>query len=1149
MNPGIHPTRRRRGFSLVITIAMMVLLSLLAVGLLSLSTISLRSASSQKWLQQARHNARMALVLAIGDLQQATGPDQRVTAPGSIRGESVARPHLTGVWDGWRWDGSGPAPDYDQQKQASFQRWLVSSPDPADARSMSLVESAPGGPVVELVGGHRDPADRVLASRVDIDLGNTGTREGFAWAVFDESTKLPLALPEPEHRGVPSAVAAMSAAPLPGYAAATGRAWEPLADADDTRLKLVTEAEAALIGLSADDRGFHDVTSRTAAPLANVAEGGLAVDLSRLMDSPDGLPEEFSQRHLYSDADSPLVAAPERFRGANPLPSPDPSWRLLHSHYQLYNALGGGAAPSLDCLADPRPSAGTPANRAEGNRFFHGQQIAPSIAKAQFVFSLSFGWHGSLNGAAASNNSSLPAGRRDEFVTWLVVDPVITLWNPYNVNLRFTGGRIDLYRVPLAFRLYKNGQLINSEYTHFANTFVSGDFGSRSDNYYRLNLLPEQGERELVMAPGEHIVFTAHNHVKHYLHEYMNVGLDLRPGFAPPAGNQSAGDVGGTSSMNVCVNASGSPSGRAYGKTVRTVAVKPGDRIQVEVKSMRASVDKPSETGGREVSGFLKYYTSRRGRDQLVGGIELDYGDDETEYLPSFTARDLPTLIVSNDIPRNVKADDYQGRTPPVACRFKEPFVISTFQLKTERDSKFPGRGWLHNSPTNLYASAGIDQPEPWSMHQYELQWEVMSDWPPSSPTIEISTTGNRGYGGPGIYAQTGVEFATFRSVPLAPALSIPQFRHAPLNAGGQLPLTSQVVANSFAPPLLAADQVRSEADGRSYLDHSWHANQALFDRTFLSGIATPGGPAGSTRGLRQALDAFLAGEQPLPQARLVPFAGNRAAPEAAEEVTGEEGWRRSAAYLLVDAPFNVNGTNVDVWEALLASTFNAELPVITGGALDTAADENVAATRHLASPGLAVETQGGPLAYDLAKWNGHRRLPPEDIRRLAEEIVEEVRNRGPFQSLAEFVNRRPEAGELGRSGALQAAIDRAGINDPVLDPGFAVVVEGALNPDAAEGNTADGAPAVLTQADLLTPLAPVLTARGDTFRIRAYGEAGPEAGQVTRVWCEAVVQRVPEYLAAAADEPWDQPEDPANRRFGRRYDLVSFRWLSPEEV
>jgi hypothetical protein len=159
---------------------------------------------------------------------------------------------------------------------------------------------------------------------------------------------------------------------------------------------------------------------------------------------------------------------------------------------------------------------------------------------------VSFGWHGALDGAAAANNSSLPEGQKDQYVTWLVIDPVITLWNPYNVSMRFTGGRIDLYRVPLAFRLYKNGQLINSEYTHLANSFLGTDMGNRNDTYYRLNLLPDYGKSEIVLAPGEHVVLTASNHVKHFGHEYQKVGLDLRPGFSPPAGNAStAGGNGG----------------------------------------------------------------------------------------------------------------------------------------------------------------------------------------------------------------------------------------------------------------------------------------------------------------------------------------------------------------------------------------------------------------------------------------------------------------------------------------------------------------------------------------------------------------------------------------------------------------------------
>jgi hypothetical protein len=52
-----------------------------------------------------------------------------------------------------------------------------------------------------------------------------------------------------------------------------------------------------------------------------------------------------------------------------------------------------------------------------------------------------------------------------------------------------------------------------------------------------------------------------------------------------------------------------------------------------------------------------------------------------------------------------------------------------------------------------------------------------------------------------------------------------------------------------------------------------------------------------------------------------------------------------------------------------------------------------------------------------------------------------------------------------------------------------------------------------------------------------------------SRAWCEAVVQRVPDYV-----DPADPPEAVAgltetNATFGRRFEIVQFRWLTPEEV
>ena len=210
-------------------------------------------------------------------------------------------------------------------------------------------------------------------------------------------------------------------------------------------------------------------------------------------------------------------------------------------------------------------------------------------------------------------------------------------------------------------------------------------------------------------------------------------------------------------------------------------------------------------------------------------------------------------------------------------------------------------------------------------------------------------------------------------------------------------------------------------------------------------------------------------------------------------------------------------------------------------------------------------------------RWAGYRALTDLQIETLSAKIVEQIRERAktdkaPCLSLGDFINRRVgnESDIHSQKGILQTAIDQAGINtanhqldsqnlnNPVGNRGTAVV-----NLSALRGNSAEGAPAILTQGDLLTALAPIITVRGDTFTIRAYGESRSADGNtvLARSWCEATVQRTVDYIDSS-NAPVDRDVSltnvgktgmkdlsATNKSFGRRLVITSFRWLTPTEI
>ena len=1205
-SPRFARSGERRGFALLITITLLSFLVLLLVSLASLTRVETQVASNNQQLGQARQNALSALNIAIGELQKYAGPDQRTTATADLAGDSTgarvannttpgninnleANPngltavqtgtrYWTGVWHNTNTAAYTQKPDAVTQPAAVLLQWLVSgneqtasggSPTFTPAATINDLSAGMAATTLVKINGKADsgvllvgpasvgtqnhpataegPMDRyVVAPLIDITapagsipgLSTAATIGRYAWWVGDEGVKARVNL-RPAYLRLSNASEVTKAKQRSFYTAqrsgletvnylagaAIGAAYPYDQSTLDRVLTLDTLTMSASGSANQDTLKsathtlFHDLTSVSKSVLADSYAGGLKKNLTAVLDTNAG----------PADAD-PIFT---------PLSSTDygvPTWGQVRSWRQ-------NAPASTDAAATWLLPTATRSARS------------PVVTYANLMFSLAVG-----QGAPASG-----------YKLYLKVMPIAVLWNPYNTALAANSN------AEIAMQLAGTGNLeffINGTSRQKLNLRSALTTGTGADAFvFNINV-PK-------LVPGESRMFNA---------------------------LKTAATVTDTDGETYEIYARGA-------NTLQDQISYTTSQLLLDTGILLTQAELYTATGDENTATTFKLIctlqsTASPGTDNCNPNQLNAYLTKEGAYVAGLNSTDIYQKIENVDFlylnngsqvsTELVKETDttFGGRNPLLVLNDKDHVFCYKMQAKFEARNncsddnrvgfnKFRFRSWVDgNTVAQHSARTKLDETGPSSKNYNSYRGNnyfggvafVYGDFF-TSPLdaqpllIEKNLTQKSGR------AFNSGGNAQVLDIPKSdtPLLSLGQLQHAPLSILDSYP--TYAFGNSAAPIRMDSTQqyvgnvVRdpvSKTYQAPFYDLSWHLNRALWDRYFVLGV-----DAATTQ-------ADLANGKPLPVANFDYTASGAVAPIV--ELRGAASYDKAAADVTVTGGFNINSTSVEAWKALLTGTNKVD----DSGKILNAPMARFSTPPTSTATGAPWQYSGKAVDPVYNVYEGQRELLLRDTttpaptldttaETLAQLIVKEVRTRGPFLSVADFVNRRT-LGPLNTRlrGTLQTAIDNPGGTSPVnliRDSGDSTILSGfnfssdfpsSYNKDNYVGDTSDGKTNAtyrshaayhnyyLTQADVLTALGPRLTARSDTFRVRTYGESvNPVTGEKAKAWCEAIVQRSPQYVNTS-DSPETLPADlkqSINQTFGRKFNVVSFRWLSPNDL
>jgi hypothetical protein len=790
--------------------------------------------------------------------------------------------------------------------------------------------------------------------------------------------------------------------------------------------------------------------------------------------------------------------------------------------------------------------------------------LFPSIVRVDVVFSI-------MARDAHGPHIEPFQQKRMPYMIHILYQPIITVHNPYNSPMSFEGMKVSFQDLPVGFQLVFDGAPLTTQPIALNELYIANTDAQKGFGMTLAPGSPSQDIAPVTLEPGQTKIFgtpfipLGHSWDKDregggagdYIFDWEQNNNDLTADFVLNPSTALTSTAGNGFDIDNLLPHSWIQKGQEH-RSGEVVGCMRNTQIGIEFA--------PKEPRSR-VDEFTVAIEMVSGRTRNVGAIRVNYGDIDnltnileqgsSEGSANTEERDYPLEWPDPDGGGNYIARElWEADTRPIRdYENPKPFAVFRLSGQTTRGSLLPNRPYVDNSPFQNVADIDLsDGIEAAGDAPFEMSFVR-----PAPDLLQENRENEEAYFFVDHGSNQGSRRATFYEFPHLPVQSLAQFRHARLTNTGFPPYATYTVGESWGHPILGADQVTGNSNnGVTIYDHTYLSNAALWDSYFLSTLAD--GYPNTSSDAQENREALFSGERDALNPRISPLDGLVETGEAVEALDENEGWRSAARYLGLRGGFNVNSTSKEAWVSILSS--------LQGGTISTyssdeeeSADDMTAFPRERRPSGIAVQDGGGfGTAEADPRWQGFRELTETQIDGLAQRIVDQVRLRGPFLSLSEFVNRRLESGYLGYQGAIESAIEGGQNGDSDINALMEVdarQIEASdaqfhnwENPGAAEGPSTEGAPGALSQGDVLSAIGSYLTVRGDTFSIRCYGESRDSAGNVeAQAWCEATVQRVPEYVDSTDDPEQRENLSSTNETFGRKFVVTSFRWLSPEEV